>query len=517
MKQVKLAIFFVLFFLSACVKNDNEQQAKGKVLISKNNPIEALEDREPLSKPVLDKAFLEIMQRQKDFQWQWIDDYYFWSAVKAVEPIVAIGYKPMSAKENIGDYIHEIDIQSPEWKAVHDELLAFIKTELVEIQGDKFNEDELIYEDDKQLPRIVVRLDNYEVLAKLRRLENIRYIEPLDYDFTESGERSSSGCSGTAVSALPAGDYTTTSPNAIVPWNFTAMNIPNAWNITGAKNGTGITIGVIDAGISSSQALLNGQFNNGLSTGRSVNVGYTLGTSAFTSCTHGTSMAGLATGPRNSNGSTMGVAWKSNLHFIRACDDVVLETAGERTGVKNALIQMGDNANIRIISMSIGTPFSSGTLEDGVNYAYNKGKLIFAAGGTSFSWTSWWGVIYPAKLDKCVAMTGIKENGSTCTVCHDGSEIDFTVTMERNVNSDRTSLSYHTSGNLPSYVGGSSCATAMGAGMASLVWSAKPTLTRDQVLNILKVNAQYYPNKNSTYGWGKINPVAAVNQALSMP
>jgi hypothetical protein len=228
-------------------------------------------------------------------------------------------------------------------------------------------------------------------------------------------------------------------------------------------------------------------------------------------------MAGLATGPRNNSGATMGVAWRSNLNFIRAAEDVVLDGADEQTGVKNAMVQMGDNANVKIISLSLGTPFSSGTLEDGVNYAYNKGKLIFAAGGTSLSWLSWWGVIYPAKLDKCVAMTGIKENGSTCTVCHDGSEIDFTVTMERNVNSDRSSLSYHSSGTLPSYVGGSSCSTAMGAGMAALVWSTKPSWTRDQVLNALKTTAQNYPTKNGTYGWGKINPVAAVNWAKTQP
>ena len=102
---------------------------------------------------------------------------------------------------------------------------------------------------------------------------------------------------------------------------------------------------------------------------------------------------------------------------------------------------MGDLNDIKIISMSIGTPFSSGTLKDGVTYAYNKGKLIFAAAGTSFSWTSWWGVIYPAALSQCQAVTGVKESGSTCSDCHDGSQVDFTIPMQRNASSNRTSLS----------------------------------------------------------------------------
>lgn len=516
MKKLIYSSIVVIFTLISCVKNDKElSSTNANALVHSNKPIAPLNGKNPMSKTQLDNAFLAILQDKNDFKWQWLDDYQFWSAVQKSDGVIAIGYQPSSVKGNIADYIHEIDIHTTEWRATHDALIDFIKTTLKNQYGEQYDDKALIFEDDNVLPRIAVRVNDYALLAKLRRIENLRYVEPLGYSLETTGERSSSGCSGTQLSSLPAGDYTVTSPNAIVPWNFTTMNIPNAWNISGAANGAGMTIGVIDAGISSSQALLNSQFSSGASTGRSVTTAYTLGTSAYNTCTHGTCMAGLATGPRNSVGATMGVAWKSNLHFIRACDDVVLDGSDEQTAVKNALIQMGNNANVKIVSMSLGTPFSSGTLEDGVNYAYGMGKLIFAAGGTSFSWTSWWGVIYPAKLAKCVAMTGIKENGSTCDVCHDGSEIDFTITMERNVNSDRNSLSYYTSGTLPSYVGGSSTATAMGAGIASLVWSSKPSLTRDQVLNILNTTAQYYPSKSSYYGYGKLNAVAAVNKALS--
>ncbi|MBL0101620.1 MAG: hypothetical protein IPP49_17630 [Saprospiraceae bacterium] len=44
--------------------------------------------------------------------------------------------------------------------------------------------------------------------------------------------------------------------------------------------------------------------------------------------------------------------------------------------------------------MSIGSPISSSTVSDGIYYAYNKGKMIFAAAGTSYSWTTWYGVIF---------------------------------------------------------------------------------------------------------------------------
>ncbi|HNP99024.1 MAG TPA: S8/S53 family peptidase, partial [Bacteroidia bacterium] len=291
------------------------------------------------------------------------------------------------------------------------------------------------------------------------------------------------------------------------------VNIPNAWN---TAQGEGIKIGVIDAGISSSQTLLGSQFTDGMSNNnRTITTDYTYGNTAYTSCAHGTSMAGLAAGPRNAQNATTGVAYKASLHFIRACDDVVLDASAELSGVKNALIRMGDLNDIKIISMSVGTPFSSNVLKDGVTYAYNKGKLIFAAAGTSFSWTSWWGVIYPAVWTQCQAVTGVKESNSTCNDCHDGSQVDFTIPMERNSNSNRNSLSLAPSGFNPTYIGGSSCATAITAGIAGLIWSVKPGLTRAQIITAMQQTAQYYPNPNSSRGFGNVNAAAAVALAAT--
>ena len=283
------------------------------------------------------------------------------------------------------------------------------------------------------------------------------------------------------------------------------------------SQGAGITVGVIDAGLSSAQPLIGTDFNNGESNvGRTFTASATLGTSAYTSCSHGTSMAGQAVGPRNANGASTGVAYKSNLRFIRACEDVVLDGSNERTAVKNALLAMGADPAVRVISMSIGSPFSYGVLSDGVNYAYGQGKLVMAAAGTSFSWTSWWGVIYPAAYSNCVAVTGVKENGSKCGSCHDGSQVDLTICMERSSNSSRNSLSLSPSGVTPSYIGGSSAATSTAAGIAALVWSVRPNATRAQILNCLTSTAQFAGAPSSSKGYGNINANAAVNAALAL-
>lgn len=467
---------------------------------------------DPLSQQELDRLVIDLLERHNDFRWEWVDLRALWSATLYNDHSVAIGYKPADLGD-ISGIIHQIDVRAGEWKAVHDALIDRILSGLNRDRARPITLADILVEDDRVLPILTLKITDPEVLTDLVNLENVRYLEPLDYWPAEDADRSTSGCSASTTAVNPA-DQLAITPGALLPWNFNKVGIPAAWN---EAQGAGITLGVIDAGISSAQPLLGSDFNNGDSNvGRAVTTAYTYGSTAFTTCTHGTSMSGLAAGPRNALGATTGVAYRSSLHFIRASEDVMLNLSGERTGVKNALIQMGDHAEVRIVSISLGTPFYSGTLYDGVSYAYNLDKMIFAAAGTSFSWTSWWGVVYPAAFSECVAVTGVKVNGSTCASCHDGDEVDFTIPMERNGNSSRNSLSLPYSGTAPTYIGGSSCATATAAGIAALVWSAKSTATREQILSCLQSTAQYYPAPSGSHGYGKINAAQAVNCAQAL-
>jgi hypothetical protein len=55
----------------------------------------------------------------------------------------------------------------------------------------------------------------------------------------------------------------------------------------------------------------------------------------------------------------------------------------------------------------------------------------------------------------------------------------------------------------------------MTAGVAALVWSARPTLTRSQVYTAIRNTSQYYPSLNSSRGYGNINAAAAVAAAMT--
>jgi serine protease len=517
MKKITLALA-AMFIISivGCQKNENENvspdtSSQEPVLKEKQNPVSEPVG-EPLSQIVIDKKIKSTLEATHSFGWDNMSIDYLWSAAQYGNHAVAVGYK-IADLGDISPVIHLIKIRTGKWKAVHDALIDLVVSEVNKTAAPKISAADIIIEDDPVLPIITFNLTDRSALTRLYNLENVRYIEPLDYNPQDNEIRmeSSSGCSGSNY-ALNAADYTTTTPNCRLPWNYNNLNIPAAWN---TAQGAGIKIGIIDAGISSTQPLLGSQFTNGMSAGtRTVTYDYTIGSSAFTSCAHGTSMSGLAAGPRNDQNATTGVAYQSSLHFIHACDDVVLDASAEKTGVKNALTRMGDMTDLKIISMSVGSPFASSVLKDGVTYAYNKGKMIFAAAGTSFSWTTWWGVIYPAAYSQCYAITGVNESGSTCVDCHDGSQVKFTIPMERSGNTSRNSLSLTLSTTTPSYIGGSSAATATMAGIASLVWSVKPTLSRAQVYDILKNTAQYV-NITSNHGYGNPNASAAVALALT--
>lgn len=509
-KILPLVSLTAFLLLSACTKNETPDVTDNTGVLVQKQQVLQVPAGDPLSKSKLDQWVISTLESKNVFEWEETDLHTRWSALQYGDHSLAIGYK-LATDGDISDKLHRINLAAGPYRAVHDALLAFIVEELNKNASTPIKLEDILVEDDPVVPVITIRTTDKHLLTALANLQNVRYLEPLDY-WPGAQNRSTSGCSS-SVEPLNSTDYTTISPASILPWNFNNHSVPAAWN---SAQGQGITVGVIDAGLSSNQPLLGVQFNNGDSNvGRSLTTDYTFGSSVYASCSHGNAMSGQAVGPRNNQNSTCGVAYKSNLHFIRGAEDVVLDLSSEKTATKNAFIRMGNRSDVRVISLSMGTPFSSGVLKDGVDYADNMGKVIFAAAGTSLSWTTWYGVIYPAYYSSCIAVTGVKENGSRCASCHDGSKVLYTITMERNVNSNRNSLSYNVSGNTPAYIGGSSCATATASGIAALVWSARPAMTRTQLLTCLTNTSQFYPAKSSSKGYGNLNAAAAVSYAVT--
>lgn len=473
---------------------------------------EVQEQQELLSREQINQKIKTSIQNTGDFLWREQNANTILSALKLSDDLLTIGYG--ASKNQLA--------KSVQSNTIKDDLISFVKSNEPKsaAKGTK-----TVYIDET-INYIDIKVTNKETIKALLKDSRVRYIEPAAYEFSDNSEgmardessssSSSSGC-GYDSMALASQDYRTVSPGARVPWAFDRHNIPSAWN---HSTGAGVTLAVIDTGLSPEQKWMNEYFNDGFSSGRSVQKYGTFVDSWWAwsnnydgvndKCGHGTSMAAVATAPRNNDNLPVGVAYNANLVTYRAVENVVIDDYHEKRGISEALTALANRSDVKVISMSIGWPFSIGKVEDAIKYAYNRGKMIIAAGGTSTSFTNGFGVIFPATMSETVAVTGVKDNQSTteCDECHKGSKIDFTVQMQRASGRYVPVLSYYNGQS--DYIGGSSVATAMTAGIAALVWSKHPTWTRAQVLAKMKQSAEFYPNKHADFGYGNINALQAV-------
>lgn len=478
----------------------------------------------PISVEEISKTIRTSIETNGVYHWSTASDELLWSAGMQSDSTFALGYQPENFS-NIEERMHQVDINQSEWLAAKNKVLNLILEGEQEFFPNLKVEDLLPFGQPEVLPTLAVRITNANTIARLRSLDEVRYLESMGYelDVINQVERSDSGCGGANPDYnLNASDYQTISPNVKQSWHQDHSNVPQAW---GTTTGAGVTITVIDTGASFNQNNLGSQFNSGDSQGRSVEKMSTHYSGSWwwrsldspdDQCGHGTQMSGLATAPRGSDGNSVGVAYNSNLIAVRAVNDVIISSSNEKNGVKNALIIAGNRSDVKVVSMSIGSPFWSGTVADGIYYAHNQGKMVVAAAGTSLSWTSWYGVIFPASMSQTVAVTGVKDSANMvkCDVCHSGSQVDFVMVMERASNNDRHALSLAEYSNQPGYVGGSSAATASVAGIAALIWSTDLSASRQDVFDAMKENASFYPSSNSNFGWGIIDANAAVNSPL---
>ncbi|WP_258931875.1 S8 family peptidase [Flavobacterium oreochromis] len=365
-KLIKICFLSVMAFTS-CI-NDDSLSEQEKIVIAENQ-------KEPLSNREVNSKVLFHVKAGEQFNWNMATAHEIWSAIQNGNKICTIGF---------GNNKNDFDRKKTSNQAqLQDQLLKLIaKYEEKEIAKILLNED-------PYLNLIDVYIEKQETVIALKRLGYVRYVEPGDYKLEEISSQatkdssSSSGC-GLESEAVSSTDYTTITPNAKVPWAFYTHNIPSAWEYS---TGKGVTLAIVDTGASTVNTLLNSNFNNGYSSGRTVqkygvyvdsiwpwSTGYD---GANDKCGHGTSMSSVAASPRNDKGQPVGVAYNCNLITYRAASNVVLDGYQELEGVKKAFTDLGNNPSVRVISMSMGNIISSSKIEDGIKYAYSKGKLIF--------------------------------------------------------------------------------------------------------------------------------------------
>lgn len=423
-----------------------------------------------------------------------------WYAVKRSDSLVDVGVTRPGV--NRGFENGKVLVPASEQNVSREKLQGYISGRVVSF--------------DDKLATARIRLRSLDDLEILLASPFVDFVEPA-YVSHSTGLVHSDGKSGCGATSWTDGLFAV-GPDFIS--NRLSDQIPLAWH---HANGSGVTLTFIGTGISKNQPQLNEHFESGLSSERTSLRLTTRGPLHDPhngpeywddDCGHESRLISVATGPRNGTGLA-GISYRSHLISIRAISDPLVWTDSEH--IIEAIREAVDVAQTpTVVNLAFGSITYKENIARAIEAAVDEipDQLIFiGAAGTSPSILGQQHiVVFPARMPEVIAVTGINDDGSVCSNCHYGTQVEFgAFTNEPSINP--LSRSGHYLADHHVNISGSSGATAVIAGIAALTWSADLTRTNSQVVSRMKNSAAavQLPNHNSwTTGFGMPNAACAV-------
>lgn len=307
------------------------------------------------------------------------------------------------------------------------------------------------------------------VLEALSRNPNIEFAEP---DFTAS-------------LLLAPND-----PRYAEQWHLPRIQSPQAWDLTTGRADQ--IIAIIDTGVNNNHPDLKAKMLPGYNF-------IANNTNSSDDHGHGTLVAGAAAAIGNNAEGVAGVAFANWVLPVKSLDSA---GSGSHSSIANGITWAADNG-ARIINLSLGSPSSSRTLQNAVNYAWNKNVVLIAAAGNS-------GVnetIYPAAYTNVIGVSALDSNDRLPSWATYGDHVALSA--------PGVSILSTTRGGGYGASSGSSFSSPLVAGSAGLILAVNPALSNAEVNDILQstaddLGAQGY---DIYYGHGRVNPAAAAESA----
>ncbi|MER5494953.1 S8 family serine peptidase [Streptomyces sp. NPDC002490] len=250
-------------------------------------------------------------------------------------------------------------------------------------------------------------------------------------------------------------------------WYLDSMRAEEMWEVS---TGEGVKVAVIDTGVNPDAPSLKGKVLVD-EVPASVSYGATKDYDG-----HGTSMAELIVG--SGSGGLKGLAPGARVIPIRAdLEDLKEKTEKEKTASVGEGIRAAADTDVKIINLSVGSEFTYNELEEAVDYAVRKGKLLFGAIGNAGNNVK--GNDYPGAYLEVVGISAADKTGKVGKFSQQGDFVDLA--------SPGVNVPTWCDENFARYCqgGGTSQATAIASASAALVWAAHPDWTANQVLRTL--------------------------------
>lgn len=233
---------------------------------------------------------------------------------------------------------------------------------------------------------------------------------------------------------------------------------------------------------------------------------------------HGSNVSGITVANGDNSIGYAGVNWQCKLMPIKILDS---NNSGFYTWWTAGIYYAVDNG-AKIINMSVGGSGFSQSMEDAINYAYANDVSVFVSMMNFNDAVPY----YPAAYTNTIAV-GATDPDDTRTApffwsptsgSNYGSHIDLIAPGNFTYG-----LSHLSNTNYNSYWGGTSQASPLVAGIASLMLSLNPNLSVDEIRSILRStaddqvgDAEDTPGWDQYYGAGRANAFAALQETLSV-
>jgi thermitase len=233
---------------------------------------------------------------------------------------------------------------------------------------------------------------------------------------------------------------------------------------------------------------------------------------------HGTNVAGIIGANANNNIGYTGVDWNAKLMICKIIDQ---NGSGFYTWWTDAIYYAVDNG-ANVINMSVGGSGFSSTMQAAINYAYNNGVTVVACMMNEDNNVTY----YPAGYQNTIAVGSTNANDersspffwSGSSGSNYGSHID--VVAPGNF---IYGLDYQSNTDYNSYWGGTSQATPLVTGLASLLLAQDPNRLPYDIRTIIRNTAEDQVGNMSEdifgfdnyYGYGRINAHQALLQFVT--
>jgi thermitase len=282
-------------------------------------------------------------------------------------------------------------------------------------------------------------------------------------------------------------------PSYGAQWHLPRIQMPQAWSVT--TGAASVIVAVVDSGVDGTHPDLASKLVPGWNfVSGNANTSDLLG--------HGTAVAGTVGAASNNHIGVAGVNWASRVMPVVVVDSDDYAAYSDIA----AGIQFAADHGARVINVSIGGRNWSVALQSAVDYAWNRGAVIFASAMNSSASAPY----YPAACNHVLAVSATDSGDRLASYSNYGEWISLAA--------PGSGILTTSDGGGYAYWSGTSFASPVAAGVAALCLAVNPGLSPSALVSLLEKTADDIgaAGYDISFGYGRVSAYKAVTRAVEL-